>query len=960
MSMQGHITRTAWILLALAAGTAGTSSAQIRIHRSLTVLDGLVQSQVNAILEDADGYLWLGTFGGVTRWDGFSCRNFETQDGLAGADVRVITQRNDGTLLFGTYDGGLSILREGGFSTVDADSGLSENSVRAIVEDEAGRLLVATGDGVTIYSPGDTLLRDPDYVLRGFSVSSLALLDGGRFCVATLSGELFVVTSGDASIPEWAGALPDRPIRHVHHSRDGTLYISLARAGLWTYRDGRAAPLDAQAELGGYDVKTIAEGENGEIYLGTIGGGVSIYRDGRLDSIRERNGLMHDTVWAVLPSSSGLVFFGTWAGLSIFAGDRFTTYDESTGLPDDVVLAVAAADDGAIHLGTASGGVAVLREGGVDVIDSSRGLSHDRVWSIEMTDDATYVGTSRGLSILTDDGVDVLGADREIPLRVYDIHVDSRGRIFVASYGGVYLLENGALRRVAGDGTSRTGIFYCIAEDPAGRLLFGSRFGYAIETDGTVTRCDPSDPLAGTHIWSIHVAADGTRYFGTNGEGLHVVRGADRTRLDVANGLSDNTVYGILEHEDGRLFLTTHRGVNVVRFEEDAVSIRVLDHHDGLASPECNQGAHLMTPEGQMWFGTIAGASRYDPSREAKNTTAPRLHVTRIRLFEDPIPLDRFRGGDFGHRSNYFTFDFVGINLTAPRAVRYRYHLSGVNRGWAETDHGSVQYTALDPGEYTIEIMACNEAGVWSEPVAMAFTIRPPFWNTWWFTVLVVLALGGAITAVVAGRVRHVLALERLRTRIAADLHDDIGAGLTEISILGHVISQRLPSESRAGVDREIARIGLTARELTVRMSDIVWVVSPQHESVRDLMTRLADSTHELAEGAGASFRLENVQALAGVKLGLEQRHNLLLVFKEAISNALKHSGAKELVLSAEIQGRTLEMSLADDGSGFDPDAASSGNGLRNMRERVRKLGGEIEITSTPGSGATVRYRGPA
>jgi signal transduction histidine kinase len=449
-------------------------------------------------------------------------------------------------------------------------------------------------------------------------------------------------------------------------------------------------------------------------------------------------------------------------------------------------------------------------------------------------------------------------------------------------------------------------------------------------------------------------------YIGTNGAGMFVMKDGFTfdgpvEALDVSSGLSDNTVYGILDDGEGRLYLSTNRGINIVDVSGPEPSVRYLRYGDGLASDECNQGPSFLDSRGRIWFSTHRGVSCYDPAYDRPDTNPPKVHFTRVRLYEDDLPLGTFDGsGRFSHRDNYFKFNFVGTYPPAPDAVVYRYRLSRIDRDWVEARQNLVQYTALPHGDYTFEVKARNGWGYWSEPAALAFTIAPPFWKTWWFVVLAVLAGGGLVYLLVLTRVRHVLAIERIRTRIAADLHDDIGATLTEISITADVIAHKLPGDTRETVSQELGQIGVSSRQLINSMSDIVWLVNPRRDSLHDLIARLGDTYNETLRHAGIALKIQNLDSLKNVRLDMERRQHIFLILKEAINNAIKYSECSRINLSVEPVSASIRVVLADNGRGFDPGGVTTGNGLDNMRDRAFRSRTDIAIDSAPGSGTTV------
>ena len=206
-------------------------------------------------------------------------------------------------------------------------------------------------------------------------------------------------------------------------------------------------------------------------------------------------------------------------------------------------------------------------------------------------------------------------------------------------------------------------------------------------------------------------------------------------------------------------------------------------------------------------------------------------------------------------------------------------------------------------------------------------------------------------------RVRHLLAIEKLRTKIAADLHDDIGAGLTEISIMSEVIAQKLPDDQRGPVESELGGITTASRQLVNGMSDIVWLVNPRRDSLHDLIARLGDVYNETLRSTSISLKVRNVESLKSFRLDMERRQHVFLIFKEAINNAIKYGECSEITLDVSTAGGRIEIRLADNGQGFDPAAVSSGNGLANMRERAAKINARVEIDSVAGGGTTITLK---
>ena len=358
------------------------------------------------------------------------------------------------------------------------------------------------------------------------------------------------------------------------------------------------------------------------------------------------------------------------------------------------------------------------------------------------------------------------------------------------------------------------------------------------------------------------------------------------------------------------------------------------------------------------------GASEFAPDSIVDSPFAPPLVLTGFNIFDKPAHLEKSLShtGEItlSYRDNFFSFEFAALDFATPDRNRYSYMLEGLDRAWTQAGtRNYVGYTRVAAGAYTFMVKGTNGDGVWSDRTAsIRIVITPPFWKTWWFILLLVLAIGGGIAALVTIRFRQLLAIERLRSKIAADLHDDIGAGLTEISMMGHIIAHKLPPEPRQLVQGEIERIRTTARGLIASMSDIVWLVDPERDSLHDLISRLGDSFSETLQALDIRFRAENLESLQSVRLKMEHRQHLLLICKEAINNSLKYSGCTEISLEVELPGNRLTLRLHDNGAGFDLQAGTMGNGLKNMRSRARKIGGTVTISSAAGAGTTVEYSG--
>jgi signal transduction histidine kinase len=342
-----------------------------------------------------------------------------------------------------------------------------------------------------------------------------------------------------------------------------------------------------------------------------------------------------------------------------------------------------------------------------------------------------------------------------------------------------------------------------------------------------------------------------------------------------------------------------------------------------------------------------------------QSATPPQIRITHLRRFDQNVPLAPFAQNlTVRHYDNYLEIAFAAVDSLPVENMFFRHRLAGVDTGWMETQQQFVQYKNLENGQYAFEVQARNESSHWSEPARLDFVLQPPFWERLWFILFLTILTVGSAVYFITFRIRQLLAIERLRTRIAADLHDNIGAGLTEISILGEVGAKKIRQHPQNGTAEHFDKISCISRELVDRMNDIVWLINPKRDSLYDLIQQLGSSFEEVSTCSGIVFRAHNLESLRQVHLPMEYRQQLYYIFKEALHNSLKHSAAREIVLEAQTQGKRLLMRLKDDGKGFDKEKQPCRNGLDNMRRRAEMIGGKVIIYSAPSNGTAIEFNG--
>jgi len=302
--------------------------------------------------------------------------------------------------------------------------------------------------------------------------------------------------------------------------------------------------------------------------------------------------------------------------------------------------------------------------------------------------------------------------------------------------------------------------------------------------------------------------------------------------------------------------------------------------------------------------------------------------------------------------------EYVGLDFRGDHELKYQYMLEGVAADWCTpTDQRSVNYASLAPGSYKFMVRAVNQDGATSlDPAIVQVIVLPPLWRQWWFMGLAVVFLMLMAYGAHRLRVSQLVGVERVRTRIAADLHDDIGSGLSKIAILSDVASHLLPRDN-SDVKEPLSAIAATSRELVDSMSDIVWAVNPKRDRLHDLIQRMRRFASDILTARNIAFSFATRGAETSLRIGTDARREILLIFKEGINNIARHSQCRRAHVELNIQDDWILLELTDDGKGFEPASSGAGNGLASMRIRAERLGGALQIISEPGSGTKVMVK---
>lgn len=569
---------------------------------------------------------------------------------------------------------------------------------------------------------------------------------------------------------------------------------------------------------------------------------------------------------------------------------------------------------------------------------------------------------------------------------------DREGRLWIGNEYGLWCWQAGELAAIGaaegfppldmgGDAESLVPGVDVLADDGAGGLWVGLARCELRHRDaaGGFARHRPPWWSPGIRFWSLLPDGDGGVWIGTLGSGLVHFRAGTFRRVTAADGLPDDAVSQVLDDGRGFLWLGTFSGVvRIARGEiadlfagrSAAVRCRRFGRAAGLPAAQCSaaqQPSCLRAPDGRLWFSTTGGVVIVDPEAVGGDALPPPVVVEEARvqgsdlLAERPLPLS------LGLRERTVQFRFAGLLLATPEVVRYRWRMAGLDRDWIDGGfERTATYNQLPPGRYVFEVDAADGDGRWTGTAArVPIIVEPVIWETAWFRGLAalaaVLATGGIALAVVRRRTQRRIdllerqsAVERERIRIARDLHDDLGASLTEIDLLGALAERSGPTTPEAA-DRLRSLRG-KARETVMSLDEIVWAVNPRNDTLGAVADYLGGFAQQFFRSTATRCRLDIDPEPRDMAVESEVRHALFLAFKEAVNNVARHAGAEECRIGLATRDGDLTIQVSDDGHGFDPLAAgfTAGEGLQNIRERLAAVGGWQRIESTPGRGTTV------
>ena len=963
------------------------------------------------VFQDRQGYLWIGSEG-LLRYDGADFVSYEhdarNPASLTSDDIKSITQDGKGNIWVGTSQG---------ISRLDPVDGRITNFLPGtkgkcglgaaynwVCADDAGTVWTGNYAGLARYDPalqcfvpyplavpgdgrhGNRIVQiRPDPKRRGWlwlmRRQSLLHLDTrtGRVERYVAPGEVFLTSlladrAGKVWVCSWGDGLgqldlgtgqflfqrfeadgnlgTDNVAVDIAEQRDrlgqityyvatagGLTTLSLDEAGRWdgSYARPFQAYDPADSRTPGTGIAQLLVDRQNILWLATSQNLSHLAPNNRVFGTTVLKGL--GNVYALEKRSGGGWWLGSWYGRGIVTADEALRETEPTPylpgmLPPDCrqVSALLEEPGGRILWAATFGGLFSIdlatgkRTAWPADAKAATGLMSDHTITLAwLPGRRLWIGTySRGAALLDVATGKYLPVPKELAgRRINLIYVDKAGRTWMAADHDIL--------RIDADGRYR---------------CYSYKAGQArCKAENDVTSF-AEDSIGGLWIGSL---AGLNRYCPATD---------DFDLITMTDGLSSNKIQSLLTDRRGRLWVGTENGLCALG--RDGRIQRYFVQNGLYANNVFNSVA--LASDGHILIGGEGFMTRFDPDRLQENRQPPPVSLSGLRLINQPAKKlypQRIGANELRlrHDENYLALDFIALNLINPDQNRYAYRLEGLDNAWIQAGlERRAIYSNLAPGSYRFRVRAANGDGHWnSAGASLAFTVMPPYWQTWWFQLLVALAVAAALYGIYRYRLNQVLALERIRTDISAGLHDEIGSTLSSISILSGMVPEAPKPEY---VATTMGAINQSSRGLMEQMNDIVWSINPRYDSLQSLLQRLGQFAAHVLEAQDIDFIQELPAHLPTGHMAVQVRQNLYLILKEAVNNMAKHSGATEVRLRVGLTGSHLVIGLSDNGRGYDPETVGGGgNGLHNIAQRAEAIKAELRQTATPGRGTHLHLR---
>jgi signal transduction histidine kinase/ligand-binding sensor domain-containing protein len=918
---------------------------------------GAMTSEMQKMIVDRHGRLWMAKDRRVVLCvEAGQTTAFTAKDGLPDLPVLTMDEDGQGAIWISYWNGPVVRIHEGHVTEIRPVDSPRNSSGYRLASDTRGQMWIAHANILEVFSDGH--FRS-EFNLPA-SVERLGKARSGGIWISAAS-KLYKC-SENGSLAELSAVPGTYAPTTLFEDSVGALWIGTSASGLFRYTGTNFTHVKTSYQ----EIQCVTEDHEGSIWVGTRGGGLNQLRIGALSlgfgtnflsSARERGvrSVCQDTdgnLWVVSDNDN----------IIRREGNRWTQFEPDSKWPQVHCLCVTADPKGGVWIGTGDNHLYLWRGQIVADYCNTNGLIGRTV--------RTLLATSSG-----------------------DVWIGSR------SPNSLQRLRAGKLQNF--ELPLESGTVTAMAVDGQGNFWAGTSSGILMRVNNEMQTADFPKTLAKPQpIHCLATSPDGSLWIGYGGQGVGRLKAGQFSQFSIPQGLETDNISQIVPDGRGRIWFADT--ANIFYVLENAFDALIEGRVSQLKSVVYGKGAGLpllqasqgywpgaiRTTDGRLCIPTLEGLASVNLDEIKENLKPPPVVIERVTVDGHTLAAyeaDGLRDGPSSsvpvelratgvhlrvppsHR--HVQFEFTALSFIDPANVAFKYRLEGIDDDWVDVSSPrTVSYGHLPPGQYLFQVIACNSDGVWNKTgVSLTLTSAPHIWETVWFRAvsgISVLGLSSGMAYLIMRR-KHRAQIERLenqrtidreRARIAQDLHDDLGTTLTQIDILGALASR--PGISSTETIEQVGLMQTKSREMVTALDEIVWAVNPRNDSLAALTEYLCSFAEDFLTKASIRCRLDLAENLPDIALQADLRHNLFLALKEALNNAVRHSKASEVWLRLTWDGHAAIFTIQDNGIGFDPDSGTrtDRNGLRNMMERMKNIGGKYEIRSQPKSGTSVEF----
>lgn len=970
-----------FLFILFISGFLSSISAQQFPFQNFGVEKGLIQSQVTSITQDKQHHLWVGTFGGLDRFDGSSFRHFTKADGINSSSISCLTTARNGHVWIGTFKG---ISCYNGFSIVNYPVPATGSFYfTSIIEDAAGDIWVSNNNKELFVFRKDRFVP-AELPLPGAIPTCLSTDQEGRMIANFYPGGLYVYHQHRwQQLNQPFSTAPKEIILFIRQHHD--IYYALTSGKRLVKFSSDSLYASTEIKYGGYISFCIDR--RGNAWVGTSKG-VYVYRNtdlALLFTFNGNSGLSDNIISSIYRDTEDNIWIGTDGdGLFKYSDGVFARFDKFSGLPGNVVMGIAAnRSSDLIYLGTREGGLVSYRLSNkkISPVDYSAYSKAGINCMASTADQQLFLGTMDGKLLHYKEGRfrELLLEKKNQP--IINSIISEPGITWFTTSRGCYYYRNDSLHKVKGLEEITMGVHSI----PGGITYTGSFDGlYVLDKQFEATKVN-NPVLSHTEIHCLLSYGD-FLLVGTADEGIFSLnlRNGKIYTCDSRNGLLDNNVYSIFTDSKGKTWVGTGTGIQQLQFDATTGSFEVksFSRADGYENAENNLNAIAEDREGAIWIGTTRGAYRYQQQPVDRVAAQPFIVIQSVEspgLNEGKAAKHSFfpwyhlpESPVLSYQHNKISFTVKGIYLRDPASVLYSYQLEGYDKEFSSpVNQPFFNYQSLEPGHYTFRVKAISSDGTVSiNTASYSFTIATPFYKSIWFLFLLTasLILTGILVQYFFSRAksRKKLQLEllryeeqqKIRQRTSEDFHDELGNKLTRISLLADILQKKVPPED-SEKQRLLQQIRDNVMVLYAGTKDIIWSLTPGSDHLSEILKRIQHFAEELFHDSSIDIFFSGIDETdPAILLPADYSRNIIMIFKELLNNSLRHSGCSTIVLSVVFtEQQEAEISIRDNGKGFNPDSMKRGNGLNNIQRRAARIKATVEIANFENEGTMITLR---